>query len=46
MMFTIVFNNGEYRDTNATTMEEAVLYMNNLLSEEEIKELEAEVVEA
>lgn len=44
-MYTILMNDGEYREINATSRQQAEIIMHNMYSEEEIAEKEMELVE-
>lgn len=44
-MFTIITNTGDYREINAATRSEADTLLHLMYSEEEIKDLEAEIIE-
>lgn len=45
-MYTIAMNNGEYREINAISKEQAEAIMHNMYSEEEIEKYEMEIIES
>jgi len=45
-MFTIITNTGDYLETEATTRSEAENLLHLIYTEEEIKDLEAEIIES
>ena len=44
-MFIIIMNTGDYRELNAKTYKEAEQILHCMLTTEEIKETEAEIIE-